>query len=66
MAQNIITAPQIEVTPTIEAEWAAMFPNYTGTFAQFMTTPSADRLRWLRSRSSELTFDGPFCIPTYS
>ena len=66
MAQNIIAAPQIEVSSTVIEEWEAMFPTYTGTFAQFMTTPSADRLRWLRSRAVDITYEGQYLIPTYS
>ena len=65
MAQNIIVAPQIETTPTIESEFAEAYPGVSNFFA-WLTTPSVERQQWLKSRTREVTFDGPFCITKYS
>ena len=66
MAQNIIVAPDVEMTPTNHALWSAAFPDYDGTFFQFMSRPSAERDRWLQTMTRNVAFDGPLCMPTYS
>lgn len=66
MAQNIIAAPEIEVTPALQSAWSAAFPSYQGSIFQFLTTPSPERDRWLRSLSRSISFEGPICIQKYS
>lgn len=66
MAQNIIAAPDVQMTPANMAAWRDAFPHYAGTFLSFMAEPSAERERWLQTMSREVTFDGPVLIQKYS
>ena len=65
MAQNIIVAPQIETSPTIESDFHDACPDVSNFYA-WLTTPSVERQQWLKTRTREVTFDGPFCITQYS
>lgn len=66
MAQNINVAPQLDNATSMYATWAEDHEGSLSDFFTFMTTPSLERTKWLKSLTREVSFDGPYCITKYS
>ncbi len=66
MAQNIISAPQSDSIPSLYSDWSADHDGNLSDFFSFLTTPSVERTQWLKARTRNVSFDGPYCLTKYS